>query len=106
LLLEDDHRIALAALAEDIAALAKVEISEPLQAAAARVLLIHRWRRIVLRFPEIPWELMPSDAPLANPRHCVAQAYWQLSEPGEAWMCRDTTASVTSTQASGRFKPV
>ncbi len=106
MLLEDDHRTALTALAADITALAGVEIAEPLEAAAARVLLIHRWRRIVLRFPEIPWELMPSDAPLANPRHSVAQAYWRLSETGEAWMGRDTTASVASHQANGRFKPV
>ena len=106
LLLEDDHRIVLTALAADIATLAKVEITDPLTAAAARVLLIHRWRRIVLRFPEIPWELMPSDAPLINPRHSVAQAYWRLSEQGEAWMDRDTATSVTGNQANGRFKPV
>lgn len=106
LLLEEDHRLALAALAADITALAGVEISEPLEAAAARVLLIHRWRRIVLRFPDIPWELMPQDAPLINPRHSVAQGYMRLSEPGEAWMGHDTKASVASHQASGRFKAI
>ncbi|MCF6234289.1 MAG: hypothetical protein L3J36_14490 [Rhodobacteraceae bacterium] len=104
-LLEDDHRFALAALAADITALAGVKMSEPLESAAARVLLIHRWRRIVLRFPDIPWELMPKDAPLANPRHAVAEAYWRLSEPGEAWMGCDITASAPNNQASGRFKP-
>ena len=106
LLLGEDHRSALAALAADITALAGVDISDPLAAAAARVLLIHRWRRIVLRFPEIPRELMPADAPLANPRHGVAQAYWRLAKTGEAWMGRDTVASGASNQANGRFKPV
>lgn len=105
-LLTDDHRHALTVLAADIDALSKVEISDPLAAAAARLLLIHRWRRIVLRFADIPCELMPANAPLSNPRHAVAQAYWRLSDVGEDWISHDTSGSVGSNLASSRFNPV
>lgn len=85
-LLSDEHRGALAALASDIAALNRADMSTPLDAAAARVLLIHRWRRIVLRFGEIPFGLMPAGAPLDDPRRAVASAYWRLSPATEAWL--------------------
>jgi len=88
-LLSAEHRGALAALATDISALGTVEVRAPLDAAAARVLLIHRWRRIVLRFPEIQRELMPANTPLADPRRAVADAYCQLSEATEAWLDSD-----------------
>ena len=92
LLLSDDHRAALMALAHDITALGKAHMPTPLDAAAARVLLIHRWRRIVLRFPEVPGDLMPRDAPMQDPRRSVAQAYRALSPKAEAWMDRETIA--------------
>lgn len=87
-LLEEAHRAALDALAADLAALPLVE--SPLDAAAARLLLIHRWRRIVLRYRELPAELMPPDVPLSNPRSAVADAYARLSPLAEQWL--DTAA--------------
>lgn len=87
--LSEEHRRALAALARDIEAIGKSAMPSPLDAAAARVLLIHRWRRIVLRFPEIPGELMPPDAPLSDPRRAVAGAYWRLSPATETWLNND-----------------
>ncbi|QBF29881.1 PaaX family transcriptional regulator C-terminal domain-containing protein [Thalassococcus sp. S3] len=87
------HRAALSALSADLEALSSASLP-PLEAAAARVLLTHRWRRIVLRFPEIPFELMPADAPLANPRAAVAQAYQSLTPEAEAWL--DTSAGDAS----------
>ncbi|MEX0283197.1 MAG: PaaX family transcriptional regulator C-terminal domain-containing protein [Paracoccaceae bacterium] len=85
--LEPAYRAALETLAQDLAALPQV--SDPLDAAAARLLLIHRWRRIVLRFPEPLPQLLPSDAPLADPRADVARAYAALSDPAEAWLSAD-----------------
>jgi phenylacetic acid degradation operon negative regulatory protein len=76
---------ALAALAGDIAALDAATLVG-VDAAAARMLLIHRWRRIVLRFPEPEPELLPEGIALANPRQAVAQAYGRLSAPTEAWL--------------------
>lgn len=88
-LLRQEHRSALAALASDIEALGNFELRNPLDAVAARVLLIHRWRRIVLRFGEIPFGLMPDDAPLLDPRSSVAEAYRRLSPATEAWLDND-----------------
>ncbi len=88
-LLSEEHREALAALATDIGVLSETSPPTLLDAAAARVLLIHRWRRIALRFPEIPFELMPDNAPLADPRRAVADVYRQLSPASEAWLDSD-----------------
>lgn len=79
------HRSALAALATDLKALEQ-DIADPLDAAAARLLLIHRWRRIVLRFPDFPPELLPEDTPLANPRLAVAKTYADLRLATETWL--------------------
>lgn len=79
------HRAALEALARDLDAL-DAAIVEPLDAAAARMLLIHRWRRIVLRFPEPAAALMPADAPLADPRAEVARRYLRLAPRAEDWL--------------------
>lgn len=97
-LLDPGHRAALAALAVDLKALAD-PMPTPLDAAAARMLLIHRWRRIVLRFPEIPSALMPADAPLADPRQSVAVAYARLTPAAEAWLDGETTG-----ESTGEFK--
>jgi len=83
--LSDDHRASLDRLAQDLEALGP-GLTDPHDAAAARMLLIHRWRRIVLRFPDIPPELMPADSPLAHPRAAVAAGYRALLPLAEAWL--------------------
>ena len=84
-LLDPAHRAALAALANDLAAL-EPELTDPLDAAAARLLLIHRWRRIVLRFPDLAPELLPRNVALPNARLSVAQAYLRLIPATEEWL--------------------
>lgn len=88
-LLAPEHRRALAALAADLDHLAKVGDLVPADAAAARMLLVHRWRRIVLRHDEIPPALMPRDTPLADPRRAVAEAYGRLVPAAERWLDGD-----------------
>jgi len=83
--LTPDHRAALNALGADIAALDGLALT-PLDAMAARMLLIHRWRRIVLRYPDVPAELMPADAEIPNPRKLVADAYNALVPASEKWL--------------------
>jgi len=83
--LSTSHQEALTALNNDIEALKGVDLS-PLDAMAARMLLIHRWRRIVLRFPDIPPELFAADAVLPNPRQAVADTYHQLVRRSEDWL--------------------
>ncbi len=87
-MLDPDHRAALSALAADLAVL-RTAPDDPLAAAAARLLLIHRWRRIILRFRETPPGLLPADAPLGHPRAAVAAAYARLSPLAEAWLDTD-----------------
>ena len=84
-LLSSAHRAALTALANDLGAL-DLDVTSPLDAAAARLLLIHRWRRIVLRFPDSPPELLPEDTPLSNPRLAVAKTYARLIPATETWL--------------------
>lgn len=85
-ILDDEMRAALSALAADIAVLEQAELSEPLDGAAARVMLVHRWRRLVLRHPEPVRELMPQDAALSDPRAATASVYARVSPLAEAWL--------------------
>ncbi|MEC7258110.1 MAG: PaaX family transcriptional regulator C-terminal domain-containing protein [Pseudomonadota bacterium] len=80
------HRAALLALERDLDSLAGAAEPDPLGAAAARMLLIHRWRRIVLRYPEYPPEILPQGTPLPDARARVAQAYARLAAPAEDWL--------------------
>ena len=89
-LVSDEYRKALGALAADIEVLRGLVLAG-LDAAAARVLLIHRWRRVVLRFLEIAPELMPLDCALRDPRQGVAQAYGRLVGPAEIWLSAPLT---------------
>jgi phenylacetic acid degradation operon negative regulatory protein len=83
-LLTKTHQSALSALFADLDALKGVSLT-PLEAAAARVLLIHRWRRIVLRHPEPPVELLPPAFSGRDPRAEVATAYAALTQTAESW---------------------
>ncbi|MEM1159864.1 MAG: PaaX family transcriptional regulator C-terminal domain-containing protein [Pseudomonadota bacterium] len=58
----------------------------PVDAAAARVLLIHYWRRVVLRQPGLPAVLTPSDWPGAGCHELVAGLYHALSDRMESWV--------------------
>jgi phenylacetic acid degradation operon negative regulatory protein len=84
-LLTPDHRAALDDLAQVLGALPG-ESATPLDAAAARMLLVHRWRRLVLRFPDIPAALMPEGAAPRDPRRAVSEAYAALTARAEAWL--------------------
>jgi phenylacetic acid degradation operon negative regulatory protein len=79
------HAGALGALDADLQALQAGVLTSP-DAAAARMLLIHRWRRIVLRFSEIPAYLMPDTVALRDPRLSVARAYGRLVPAAERWL--------------------
>ena len=102
--LTPDHRAALGALEVDVNALKGMTLT-PLDAMAARMLLIHRWRRIVLRYPDVPAELMPADAEIPNPRKLVADAYSGLVPASEKWLGEgDETTPTDSHGFSNRFR--
>lgn len=60
----------------------------PLAAMAARTLLIHEWRRIVLRDPGLPLALLPADWPGEKARMLVRAIYARLRGPSEIWLNR------------------
>lgn len=84
-ILNPAHRAALVGMAADLQAMV-APLPTALDAAAARMLLVHRWRRLVLRFPDIPADLMPQDTPLRDPRRAVADIYARLVPAAEAWL--------------------
>lgn len=57
-----------------------------IDAMAARILLIHDWRRIVLRDPGLPAALLPRDWPGEKARNLTAAIYAHLREPSDAWL--------------------
>lgn len=102
-LLDPVQRAALDRLAADLEALAAARLDDPLDAAAARMLLIHRWRRIVLRHDVPAAQLMPDDAPLRDPRAAVATAYLRLAPVAEGWLDADLGDQAPMRPADARF---
>ncbi len=59
---------------------------EPITALAVRTLLIHEWRRLLLRQGDIPAELLPPDWPFDCCHRFVANLYQTLSPQAECWL--------------------
>ena len=57
-----------------------------LEAFTARILLIHEYRRIVLRDPFLPVEVLPEDWPGTAARALCASVYLRLIEASERWI--------------------
>jgi len=71
-------------------ALAQDAAFTDLEAFAARILLIHEYRRIVLRDPCLPLELLPEDWPGNAARTLCASIYVRVAAASERWL--DATA--------------
>jgi len=77
-------------------------------ALVARVLLIHEFRRIVLRDPGLPAALLPGNWPGAGARQLAARLYRRLVEDSEAYLdahAQDRKGPIPGPEAgfSGRF---
>ena len=57
-----------------------------LDALVTRVLLIHEYRRVELRDPILPSEVLPQDWPGGRARALCADLYKQLVTPSERWL--------------------
>jgi phenylacetic acid degradation operon negative regulatory protein len=57
----------------------------------ARILLIHYYRRVVLRDPLLPGELLPADWPGRAARGLCGEIYRALLAPSEQWLDRHGT---------------
>lgn len=58
--------------------------ASPDQAFAARVLLLHSWRRIALHDPQLPAPMLPDNWPGHPARDLCARLYWKLFDASEA----------------------
>lgn len=56
------------------------------EAVVARILLIHEFRRIVLRDPNLPGDLLPPDWPGAVARRLCSALYVRLAPASERWL--------------------
>jgi phenylacetic acid degradation operon negative regulatory protein len=61
------------------------ELSEA-EAFTARILLIHYYRRVVLRDPLLPESLLPADWPGGPARELCGEIYRELLLPSEQWL--------------------
>lgn len=73
---------------EPLARLLRDAPAEPAQAFAARVLLLHHWRRAVLHDPRLPAALLPGAWPGHEAWALCARLYWQLFEASEIHLDR------------------
>ncbi|OED37360.1 hypothetical protein AB833_24095 [Chromatiales bacterium (ex Bugula neritina AB1)] len=60
--------------------------ADPLTALAARCLLIHEWRRLLLRNNDLHDQLLPANWPRDDCHRFVAGLYHQLSPSAERWL--------------------
>lgn len=70
---------------------AEIEAGPPLEDAQAfqlRTLLIHDWRRIVLRDPLLPEAMLPEDWPGTRALRLLGSVYRQVLGPSERWLDR------------------
>lgn len=58
--------------------------ASPDQAFAARVLLLHSWRRIALHDPQLPAPMLPDNWPGHPARDLCGRLYWKLFDASEA----------------------
>jgi phenylacetic acid degradation operon negative regulatory protein len=63
----------------------------PEDAMALRCLMIHEWRRLALRVPAIPADLLQPGDPEPGTRTLIAAIYARLLPASEAWLDADAT---------------
>jgi len=63
----------------------------PVDAMALRCLMIHEWRRLALRVPAIPADLLQPGDPEPETRALIAAIYARLLPASEAWLDADAT---------------
>ncbi len=82
----DDHAAHYTAFIADWQSFGAAENLSPEDAMAARTLLLHDWRRIVLRDPGLPDVLLPADWVGHKARKLVRQTYQSLLHGSENWL--------------------
>lgn len=72
----------------------------PAAAFAGRMLLLHRWRRIVLHDPRLPADMLPPDWPGHAARTLCRRLYWALFDASEAHL------QAVAGHGEGHFRPL
>ncbi|MGO9006857.1 MAG: phenylacetic acid degradation operon negative regulatory protein PaaX [Beijerinckiaceae bacterium] len=87
----------------DAALKAKAALS-PIEALLARILLIHEYRRIILRDPILPAALLPEDWPGRSARGLCARLYHKLLPASERWLDENVlTETGAATKPAAEF---
>lgn len=76
-----------------------VRPAEAFDLVLTRVVLIHAYRRLVLRYPAIPDALTPPEWPGRAARHLAAEIYTAARDPSERWL------DAHATNADGPLPP-
>ncbi len=76
--------------------------TRPPDALAARILLIHEFRRVVLRDPDLPAELLPASWPGFRVRRSVAATYKRLLGASEDWLSQHAKSRSGPLPPAGR----
>ncbi|MCP5075769.1 MAG: hypothetical protein GY947_21075 [Rhodobacteraceae bacterium] len=77
---------------------------EPLDALTLRILLIHDWRRLVLRHPRVPISLQPGDWPAEAAKKTVSSIYQSILPASEAFW-NETCSPLGKATLEARFQP-
>ena len=83
--LADDYLALIERFAPLVATRNELEMLSPLEALCVRTLLIHDWRRLILKQPALPKHLLPADWPGATCHALVRDLYLSLLEQSENW---------------------
>jgi phenylacetic acid degradation operon negative regulatory protein len=81
--------------------LGKNEVA-PEDAFTARILLIHHYRRVVLRDPLLPMALLPKDWPGGAARSLCGEIYRAVLAPSDQWLDRHGSNESGALPAAGR----
>lgn len=84
--LAEAHRRFLSDFEPVIADLETGDAPAPLEALAIRIVLVHAFRRMVLRDPLLPAELLPADWPGRDARALAGRLYGLVLEGSERWL--------------------
>ncbi len=76
-----------------LVALSRLRAPDPRMSMLARILLVHEYRRAVLRDPRLPGELWPTDWPAQRAFDLCGAIYHRLVPPSEAWIDQNLQAA-------------
>lgn len=101
--LADDYLALIKRFSPVAEAEGKLEALSPLEALCVRTLLIHDWRRLILKQPPLPKRLLPANWPGAACHALVRDLYLSLLEQSEDWWETEPKKAAQA-ELSRRFK--